>query len=128
MPRKDSHTNISHREDSNVQQLFEEVLEQNNLSSSDWVRKKKREWLMKQGLDDGTAETLISELEDDINDLEDDVREKERELEDLRQRKKKIQSLSGEVDLSSGGGSSGEGGNQGDGNGRIGIKTQGGDS
>jgi predicted nucleic acid-binding Zn-ribbon protein len=128
MPRKDSHTNISHREDSNVQQLFEELLKQNNLSSSDWVRKKKREWLMEQGLDGETAETLISELEDDIRDIEDEICEKERELEDLRQRKKKIQSLSGEVDLSSGDGSSGEGGNQGDGNGRIGIKTQGGDS
>lgn len=94
--------NLNHRDYDSVQELFEEVvqLDDDIENTSEWIRQKKREYLMEHGLDDDTADDLIRELDEQIRDVEDEIRSKERELEQLRERKERIQELADTVDLS----------------------------
>jgi predicted nucleic acid-binding Zn-ribbon protein len=93
--------NLNHRDYDSVQELFEEVvqLDDDIQNTSEWIRHKKREYLMEHGLDDDTADDLIRELEDEMREIEDEIRQKERKLEELKERKEKVRELAGSVEL-----------------------------
>ena len=75
--------NLNHRDYDSVQELFEEVvrLDDDIENTSEWIRQKKREYLMENGLDDSSADDLIRELEDEMREIEDEIRQRERKLE-----------------------------------------------
>jgi predicted nucleic acid-binding Zn-ribbon protein len=93
--------NLNHRDYDSVQELFEEVvrLDDDIENTSEWIRQKKREYLMENGLDDSSADDLIRELEDEMREIEDEIRQKERKLEELKERKEKVRELAGSVEL-----------------------------
>jgi predicted nucleic acid-binding Zn-ribbon protein len=93
--------NLNHRDYDSVQELFEEVvrLDDDIENTSEWIRQKKREYLMENGLDESSADDLIRELEDEMREIEDEIRQKERKLEELKERKEKVRELAGSVEL-----------------------------
>lgn len=105
--------NITHRDDDDVQDLFEEMLSQKGMKKSEWIKEKKREWLIEQGLDEDSADSLINEIDDDIRrlvnrkkelekkkiEIDQEISEIKNRKDDLQKKKEKIKDLSGEVDL-----------------------------
>jgi hypothetical protein len=110
MSRKDTTKTITYRENSQVADLFDELLECDDRDKSEIYREIVREWMMERGLDDGSAEAIISDIEQEIRDIDNQIDELKRKKQELQDKKDKVESLAGSVDLDSSGSNSAESG------------------
>lgn len=100
--------NYSHRDSSDVGEVFEAVLDSRGLSKSEWMRQVKRDWLVDEvdGLPDDLADDLADDFESRAEERDTEAAELraradelEDEADDLRETAEQIRDLD-EVDLS----------------------------
>jgi hypothetical protein len=110
MSRKDTTKTITYRENSQVAELFDELLECDDRDKSEIYREIIREWMMERGLDDESAEAIIGDIEQEIRDIDKQMDELKRKKQELQEKKDKVESLASSVDLDGSGSNSAESG------------------
>jgi len=89
---KDERKTITYRDNRDVINLFEQLVDYDDRSKSQIIRSLMRDYVEEKGVDEDAKKSII-------RDLEDRIREKERELDELKRKKERFEELSEEVDL-----------------------------